>query len=149
MTARRLSRITFGIAIAGVAVAAYLTIAHFTTPDVLACSGSGFVDCATVTTSAQSTFVGIPVAVIGLGWFVAMAALCSPAAWRTRSRSIGLLRFALALLGMGFVLWLIYAELIIIRALCIWCTVIHVLTFSLFVLIALYGTTEAPDPPDA
>jgi uncharacterized membrane protein len=145
VTARRLARVTFGIALAGVAIASYLTIAHFTSPDVLACSGSGFVDCATVTTSVQSTFVGIPVAVIGLGWFAAMAALCSPAAWRRRSRSIGLLRFALALLGMGFVLWLIYAELIIIRALCIWCTVIHVLTFSLFVLIALYGTAIEPD----
>jgi uncharacterized membrane protein len=145
VTARRLSRITFGLALAGVAIASYLTVAHFTTPDVLACSGSGFVDCATVTTSAQSTFVGVPVAVIGLGWFVAMAALCSPAAWRRRSRSIGLMRFALALLGMGFVLWLIYAELLIIRALCIWCTVIHVLTFSLFALIALHGTAAEPD----
>jgi uncharacterized membrane protein len=145
VTARRLARITFGLALAGVAVATYLTIAHFTSPDVLACSDSGFVDCATVTTSVQSTFVGIPVAVMGLGWFVAMAVLCSPAAWRRGSRSMALMRFALALLGMGFVLWLIYAELVIIRALCIWCTVIHVLTFALFSLIALYGTTVDPD----
>ena len=63
VTPRWLPRFTFGAALASVAVAMYLTIAHYTTPDALVCSGSGFVNCATVTTSAQSTFLGIPVAV--------------------------------------------------------------------------------------
>lgn len=143
MTPRWLPATTFALALAGVADAVYLSIAHFTTPDVLACSGSGFVNCATVTTSAQSTFVGVPVALLGLAWFVAMAVLCSPRAWRSPSSTVGVTRLALSALGMVFVLWLIFAELFVIRALCLWCTVIHALTFALFALIALFGPSTA------
>ncbi len=146
MTPRWLPRFTFGVTLAGIAVSTYLTIAHYTTPDVLACSDSGFVNCATVTTSAQSTFVGVPVAVLGLGWFVAMAVLCSPAAWRSSSPALARTRLGLSVLGVGSVLWLIYAELIVIGALCIWCTVVHVLTFVLFAVIALFGNAEAREP---
>ena len=39
-------------------------------------------------------------------------------------------------------LWLVYAELFIIRAICLWCTVVHVLTFTLFVLVALFGLED-------
>ena len=145
MTPRWLPRFTFGVTLAGVAVATYLTIAHYTTPDVLACSDSGFVNCATVTTSAQSTFVGIPVAVLGLGWYVAMAVLCAPAAWRSSSLALARARVGLSALGVGFVLWLVYAELFVIRALCIWCTVVHVLAFALFATIALFGSSPARD----
>jgi uncharacterized membrane protein len=145
VTPRWLPRSTFGVALACVAVATYLTIAHYTTPNVLACSDSGFVNCATVTTSAQSTFVGIPVAVLGLGWSLVMAVLCAPAAWRSSSLALVRARLGLSVLGVGFVLWLVYAELFVIRALCIWCTVIHVLTFALFAMIALFGSTPARD----
>jgi uncharacterized membrane protein len=32
------------------------------------------------------------------------------------------------------VLWLVYAELFIIGAICLWCTVAHVLAFGLFAI---------------
>lgn len=143
MTPRWLPRLTFGLALACVAVATYLTIAHYTSPNALVCSDTGFVNCATVTTSAQSSFVGIPVAVLGLGWSVAMAVLCSPAAWRSSSVMLARARLGLSVLGVGFVLWLVYAELFVIGALCLWCTVIHVLTFALFATIALFGNEPA------
>jgi len=39
--------------------------------------------------------------------------------------------------GIGFVLWLLYAELILIGAICVWCTVTHVIAFALFVVVVL------------
>ncbi len=139
MTPRWVVRTTFVLAIGAFAVSAYLTIAHFTTNDVLACSATGPVDCVRVTTSAQSRFLGIPVAVLGLGWSLAMVALCSPMAWRTQGSAIPLTRLALAGVGMLFVLWLVYAELFEIRAICLWCSVVHVLTFALFSLVVVFG----------
>jgi uncharacterized membrane protein len=141
MTPRWAARSTFALALAAVAVSSYLTIAHFTTPAVLACSGSGTIDCARVTTSAQSRFLGMPVAVLGLVWSLAMAALCNPLAWRSQMPWIRVVRVALAAAGVLFVLWLVYAELFVIRAICLWCTVIHLLAFSLFVLIALFASS--------
>jgi uncharacterized membrane protein len=37
--------------------------------------------------------------------------------------------------GMGMVFYLLYAELFSIKAICLWCTAVHVVTFLLFVLV--------------
>jgi len=128
-------------AVAGVGVSSYLTAAHYTTTSILACSGSGAINCAKVTTSSQSMLIGIPVAVLGLGWFLAMAVLNLPAAWRSGSAAAAVIRLVLAVGGMGFALYLISAELLSIKAICLWCTTAHVLTFGLFVL-TLAGTSR-------
>jgi uncharacterized membrane protein len=49
--------------------------------------------------------------------------------------------------GMVFVLYLIYTELITLNAICLWCTSVHVITFLLFALIVFsaaagYGLPE-------
>jgi uncharacterized membrane protein len=142
MTPRWPPRVSFALALAAVGVSTYLTIAHFTSPDVLACSANGTIDCAKVTTSAESEFLGIPVAVLGLVWAVAMAALCSPAAWRSSVGWVRAARIALASAGVLFVLWLVYAELFIIHAICLWCTAMHVLAFALFVITLLFGSPD-------
>jgi uncharacterized membrane protein len=142
MTPRWPPRVSFALALAAVGVSTYLTIAHFTSPAVLACSANGTIDCAKVTTSAESEFLGIPVAVLGLVWAVAMAALCSPAAWRSSVGWVRAVRIALASAGILFVLWLVYAELFIIHAICLWCTAMHVLAFALFVTTLLFGSSD-------
>src|SRR5579875_3054961 len=57
---------TFGLAILGLVASAYLTYTHYTQSSLLGCSEtSGLVNCAKVTTSAQSVIFGIfPVAVL-------------------------------------------------------------------------------------
>jgi uncharacterized membrane protein len=126
-------RAAFVLSIAGLAVSTYLTITHFF-PGSLVCSGSGLVDCAKVTTSAQSRFLGVPVAIWGLGFFVAMTALNFPAAWRVADPRVHLLRLVMTVGGMCFVLYLVSAELLIIKNICLWCTSVHAITFLLFVL---------------
>jgi uncharacterized membrane protein len=121
-------------AVAGVGASSYLTAAHYTTTSILACSGSGAINCAKVTTSPQSMLLGIPIAVLGLAWFLCMVVLNLPAAWRSRSPAVTVARLAFAIGGMGFALYLIGAELLSIKAICLWCTTVHVLTFALFVL---------------
>jgi len=71
------------LVVIGLADAAYLTVTHFTTTVHLACSGSGTIDCEKVTTSPQAYILGIPVAVLGLVFFVVYAGLSTPAAWRS------------------------------------------------------------------
>ncbi|MDP9234034.1 MAG: vitamin K epoxide reductase family protein [Actinomycetota bacterium] len=139
MTPRWVMGWTFWLAMTATAVSAYLTIAHFTTPNLLACSASGTINCARVTTSAQSRVVGIPVALLGLVWSIAMLGLCSPVAWNTRARWIKPTRLTLVCIGMLSVLWLVYAELFIIRAICLWCSAMHAVTFALFALLAPFG----------
>lgn len=132
------------LAAAGLGFATYLTIAHFDGHVQLACSDSGTINCAKVTTSSESRFLGIPVAVLGLAYFAGIAPLLIPAAWRSRSPVVRRTRLVAAAGGMGFVLWLVYAELIKIGSICLYCTAVHVVAFLLFALV-LVGTTLTAD----
>jgi len=124
--------VTFGLALAGLGVSIYLTIAHFTQSALLGCSESGLVNCTRVTTSPQSYVFGIPVAVLGLVFYVFAVAIMSPWAWRWARREVYLIRLAAMVAGIGFVLYLLYAELFIIGSICLYCTSVHAITFLLF-----------------
>jgi uncharacterized membrane protein len=130
------SPVSLLVCAAGIAVASYLTYVHYTTVKNLACSDRGVINCAKVTTSAQSHFLGMPVAVLGLAYFVAMAVLCLPFAWRREERLVRIARFVASAGGVAMVLWLVYAELFIIDAICLYCTVVHGLSLVLFLVIA-------------
>ena len=132
---------TLLLSLAGLGVSVYLTIAHYSSPTILACSDSGVVNCAKVTTSPQSMVFGVlPVAVLGLAFYVFMAAINTPWAWRSPLRAIWWARLGGIVTGIGFVLYLLYAELIQIGNICLWCTGVHVITFLLFVLLIFYAT---------
>ncbi|HET9967436.1 MAG TPA: vitamin K epoxide reductase family protein [Streptosporangiaceae bacterium] len=127
---------TFVLALGGLGVSIYLTIAHFTESALAGCSESGLVNCTKVTTSPQSYVFGIPVAVLGLAFFVFVAAIMSPWAWQARRREVHMLRLASMVVGIGMVIYLVYAEFIIIGSICLYCTSVHIITFLLFVLTA-------------
>ena len=126
--------VTFAVALAGLGVSIYLTIAHFTESALIGCSESGLVNCTKVTTSPQSYAFGIPVAVLGLAFYVFAVAMMSPWAWQWqwRRREVALIRLASVVVGIGFVIYLLYAELFLIDSICLYCTSVHVLTFVLF-----------------
>jgi uncharacterized membrane protein len=139
---------TFVLSLYALGASVYLTITHYDANVTLACSDKGIVNCAEVTSSAQSMVFGIfPVAVLGLAFYVFMTALNSPWVWRLQqtgpewlSSILRYVRIGAIVVGMGFVLYLIYAELIQIGAICLWCTSVHVATFLIFALIVFYTT---------
>ena len=116
-------------ALVGLLVSAYLTVEHFTSPALLACPEGATINCAKVTSSTWSSVAGIPVAVLGLLYFAAMAVLVSPPAWR-RARLDGI-RMAGAVAGVGTALYLVWVELFRVDAICLWCTVAHLSALAL------------------
>ena len=128
--------VTTVLSVLGLAVASYLTLTHYSTAVTLVCSTTGGINCEKVTTSPQSVIFGIPVAVLGLAFFVPMLLLCLPVAWRSANRYIAPARLALSISGVGFICYLLYAELYVIHAICLWCTSVHLLTLLLFIVIA-------------
>ncbi|HUD37752.1 MAG TPA: vitamin K epoxide reductase family protein [Streptosporangiaceae bacterium] len=144
---------TWALSIIGLGVSIYLTITHYDTAVVIACSDKGLVNCEKVTTSPQSMVFGIfPVAVLGLAFYVFMFLINSPLGWRISQGSIGKLvrwtRLGSVIVGMGFVIYLIYAELVQIGNICLFCTSVHIVTFLMFVLLVYdatsWGMSTAP-----
>lgn len=136
------------LAMAGLAVSAYLTVAHFASPTVLICSSNGAVNCEKVTTSAESYVLGIPVAILGVVFFAAMIALNTPAAWRSSSPALAWGRLGFAAVGLLFVVYLVSTELVVLQAICLWCTAVHVLAVALFVVTTV-GMIGAAKPDGA
>ncbi len=125
---RWVAPVSLVLSLAGLAVSAYLTVAHFSA-DVLLCAEGEVIDCGTVTSSAQSELLGIPVAVLGLAFFAFITLLCLPVAWR--DRRLRWVRLGSVGVGVLFVVYLVAAELVIIKKICQWCTVVHVVTLAL------------------
>lgn len=125
------------LALLGVGVSAYLTYEHYSSAATLACPETGAINCVKVTTSSYATLLGVPVALLGLLFFVVMTGLCLPHAWRSRNPWVHRARLLGAVGGAVFVLYLVWVELFRVEAICLWCTAVHVLAVALFAVVAL------------
>lgn len=130
------------LCVLGLADAAYLTYEHYTGSTTLACSDQGLVNCAAVTKSQYAVVAGLPVALLGLLFFVAMLLLCLPPLWR--NDKLGVVRLVGVVVGVLMVLYLVYVELIELDRLCLWCTGVHVVTVALFVVVASAEALRRP-----
>ncbi|HEY2508393.1 MAG TPA: vitamin K epoxide reductase family protein [Streptosporangiaceae bacterium] len=142
--------ITFLLSLYGIGASIYLTYTHYAGVAPV-CSNNGTFNCEAVTTSTQSMVFGVfPVAVLGLAFYLFMAAINSPWGWRLTQPLIGRVRLGSVIVGMCFVLYLVYAEVIQINAICLWCTSVHIATFLIFVIL-VYRAAFAPAklPPGA
>lgn len=118
------------LAAAGFADSAYLTALHYDQRVPLYCTGGVF-HCSQVLTSSSSAVAGVPVAAAGLVWFAGMLLL----ALRALGPAPAWLRAAVlawSAAGVAAVLLLIYTELFVVGALCLWCSVAHLLVLVLF-----------------
>jgi uncharacterized membrane protein len=131
----------------GFAVAGYLTYEHYTSSTSLSCpAGGGAVNCLKVTTSIYSKIHGVPVALLGLVFFTIMGFLQTPQAWRSDRLIVRAARVLWSVVGVATALWLIYAELFKIDAICLWCTSVHILTLLLFITTVFGTVATAPEP---
>ena len=107
------SSTTWMLSLAGLGVSIYLTIAHYNTAVTLACPATSTINCEKVTTSPESIVFGIPVAVLGLAFYVFLAVVNSPWAWRITWPPLRWARVGSVVVGILFVLYLIYAETVL------------------------------------
>jgi len=128
------------LSLVGLAVSAYLTYEHYSGSKSLTCPAEGgIVNCLKVTTSAYSRVAGVPVADLGLAFFVLMLWLQLPPIWASSSPAIRWGRLAWSVIGVGTACYLVYAELFRLDAICLWCTSVHVVSLLLFITTA-FGT---------
>src|SRR5262249_51974426 len=90
---------TLVLSLGGLGASVYLTLAHYSSSVTLACSATATINCEKVTTSAQSVILGIPVAVLGLAFYVFMVAINSPWAWRAKWPAVGWARLGSVIIG--------------------------------------------------
>ena len=100
-------------ALAGIAVAGYLTWAHYADAQIACLRGTG---CETVQSSSYSEIAGLPVALLGLAAYTAVLGLV---VWDTPTARLG--ATAIAVTGCIFSAYLLILQAFVIHAFCIWC----------------------------
>jgi uncharacterized membrane protein len=127
-----LYRSSLALAGLGILVSVYMTIYKLTeNPNM--CLGNG--GCSVVNSSKYAQIYGIPVAVIGVGGYLAILLLLwleTRNAFLTSNGTLAV--FGLALVGFLFTVYLIYVELALIHALCPFCVTSQVTMTILFAL---------------
>lgn len=116
----RASRLTLWLlvpAVIGLFDATYLTSAHYA-GFAVTCSILG--GCEKVTTSQYATISGVPVALLGALYYLAVLLLVL-GYWETKK--VILARSIAVLTGLGFLfsLWFLYLQVYVIKALCLYC----------------------------
>jgi uncharacterized membrane protein len=129
-----------GMAIAGIAIAAYLTVVHYAGLP-LVCSTTGLINCAQVTSSAYSVIPGtaVPITIPGMFWFLVSGGLAFiglTRAWQMQPepKRLRLLHAVWAGSGLLVVLYLVYVEIVLLGHICEWCTVVHLLILATFLV---------------
>jgi uncharacterized membrane protein len=110
---RTLRLATAIVAVAGIAVAAYLSWAHYADSAVVCVAGGG---CETVQESDYAAIAGVPVAVLGL---IAYAVILALIAWDAPAARLS--AAMIALMGLLFSAYLLVLQLFVIDAICVWC----------------------------
>jgi len=123
------------VALAGVALAGYLTYVHYE-PAALVCTEGG--GCEKVQESDYATILGIPVAMLGLGAYLAVLVLVI---WD--SPTARALTAALALGALAFAAYLIAVQAFAVEAWCTWCLVNDLVLVPLLALFSLLRLRNA------
>ena len=125
--------IVAALALAGIFLALYLLLYKLGLIGALTCSiGS----CEKVNTSKWATFLGLPVAAWGVGFYIGLfvLAIVSTQERFAESRTISAVLLGVATTGLLFSAWLTWLELFVIHAICQWCVVSAVLVLVIFVV---------------
>jgi uncharacterized membrane protein len=117
VTPRRHAIIGAAVALAGVAVAAYLTAVKLA-GELPACGPVR--GCETVALSEYSDVAGVPVALLGAAFSLVLLGL-NVVWWRRWDRRALIGAYGLGLMGILFIGYLTYLELFVIGAVCVWC----------------------------
>jgi len=137
MTDRRLVTATAALAVVGVGITAYLTYAHYADASI-ACPTDG---CETVRRSSYALLGTVPIALLGLGAYLAiLAALCLPPEYARPAV------LATALAGLAFSMYLFGVQAIEIGTFCTWCLASDVVITVIAALSAMTFWTWQADP---
>jgi uncharacterized membrane protein len=135
MTDRVLRLAIAVVALAGAAVAGYLTYVHYR-PAALICTGGG--GCETVQDSSYAEIAGVPVALLGLVSYLVVLGLV---VWDTELART--LAATIALSAVGFAAYLVSVQAFLIDAWCVWCLVNDLVVVPLLAVLTVWRAVRA------
>ena len=130
------------LSVIGFIIALYLFYNHYAHPSAGSiCDLGSILSCSVVNTSKFSEFLSVPVALFGAMWFVILFFVCLELLKDKEHLYAG--KFAWVSFGLLFVFYMVIAE-IILKAVCIFCTFLHLIIVIIFVMSLLIYRKRKP-----
>jgi uncharacterized membrane protein len=127
-----LYKISVALVVLGILVSIYMTI-YKITGDTRMCGGSG--GCNVVNQSRYSEIYGIPVALVGVGGYLAILAVLLLEKRNPFLRdNATMILFGVTFMGFLFTLYLVYVEIALLKALCPFCVTSQITMTLIFIL---------------
>ncbi|HEX9098020.1 MAG TPA: vitamin K epoxide reductase family protein [Candidatus Dormibacteraeota bacterium] len=125
--------------VAGLAISIYLTVVHYSALP-LVCSTTAAVDCGRVLSSGYAVIAGtgVPTSMAGVAWFAVSTTLATAQLARPSSQNLAHIHLVWSGLGLATVLYLVFVEIVQLGAICIWCTVVHILVLVTFLVVWIH-----------
>jgi uncharacterized membrane protein len=143
-TSRVLRLIMIGLAVIGLGIATYLTVAHYAGFTILCTTKHN--SCEQVQQSVYAKVAGVPVALLGaIGYVAILVTLLIPEREATRLATLGITVF-----GFGFSAYLTYREVFTLKEICEWCVssaIVMTLLLGLSIARYLLGESQPPVAP--
>ncbi len=121
---------------AGLLVSGYLSYTKLTQTAVVCVEGAAF-NCDVVSNSIYSRVLGIEIAYLGFLTYLVLGALLLLQNRVAFLRDYGIaLLFGITLFAFLFSMWLVYAQIALLQALCPWCLAHETIMTALFIITA-------------
>ena len=119
----RLRLVAVVAGLAGLALSVYLSALHYQGV-VPGCPTTGPINCDAVLSSRYAVVAGtsVPTSALGIAWFAVSTALWI-AGWRRAT-------YAWSGIGLASVTVLVFMEIVLVGAICLWCTAVHILVLA-------------------
>ena len=124
------NRIIFVLSLLGLSLSSFLLYEYNFSGYIVCPVGAG---CDIVRASPYSRFFGISIPILGVVFYLTMAALSILRSYVFFERKAFILQLSGAVAGVGFGIYLTLLEIFVIRAICFWC----VLSFIISIVILL------------
>jgi dihydroorotate dehydrogenase subfamily 2 len=124
----------------GIADAVYLTIEHYS-GKIPPCTLGGFADCGQVLRSQYALIMGFPLSLLGVAHYTLLFVLLFMAFYTQRTLFKRLI-FLITAVGIVFSLYLVFVQLIIIKAICFYCMGSAGISLILYLLVRYVFSDE-------
>lgn len=118
------------LSVMGILDATYLTIKRYSRGDI---NCSIFEGCDFVTASSYSAILGVPVAVLGIIFYISVFIL-SILYLKSKNKKLLLYLFSISTIGFLMSIWFIYTQAFMLNAFCLYCLVSAGLSTTIFIL---------------
>lgn len=133
------NRLVFLFSLLGLGISSFLFYEYNLTGSVLCPVGNG---CDIVRASSYSHFLGISIPILGVLFYLGMAALSVLRSQKLSSEILAKLRLWGSITGVAFGVYLTYLEAFVIKAFCFWCVLSFIISIIILLLIILASKTD-------